>query len=264
LAFNTWIGTALSNSCSIGGVLFFISGVGPNSFCRRSTWSLDDLRHNLNLNATLLSKDPPIFLIDGLIDSSDAQRLVEVAERPGHLQRGSTLGLLSDPVRTQFTYSIPRREAVSNFNALSSAAQEDLDVSETLLARVAHIAGLSPENAEPIVLQRTRPGEFYKVHHDYIERDLLSDVGPRVWTFLVYLSTVEKGGSTRFPLLKVGAQPKLGRTLAWPNTFENTFLVDYRTYHTGRQMERGLKYSAFIPLHSDAIPLELSEYRDEL
>ena len=38
------------------------------------------------------------------------------------------------------------------------------------------------------------PGQYYKAHHDYIERDGATPAGPRVLTFFLYLSDVDEGG----------------------------------------------------------------------
>lgn len=74
--------------------------------------------------------------------------------------------------------------------------------------------------------------------------------GPRVYTMFLYLSDVEEGGHTRFPLLNISVQPKRGRAVLWPSTLsDDPVTQDERTQHVAEPVLRGLKYSVNLWLH---------------
>lgn len=62
-------------------------------------------------------------------------------------------------------------------------------------SRIANVSQLPIENGEAIQFQKYEKGGFYTAHHDPKE-----DV-PRVASFLLYLTTVEEGGETFFPMV---------------------------------------------------------------
>jgi Rps23 Pro-64 3,4-dihydroxylase Tpa1-like proline 4-hydroxylase len=65
-------------------------------------------------------------------------------------------------------------------------------------------------------IQRTRPGEFYKWHHDFCVRD----GNPRILTFIWYLNTIEdkSGGYTEF-IDGTKIQPEKGKLIVFPATW---------------------------------------------
>jgi 2OG-Fe(II) oxygenase superfamily len=56
--------------------------------------------------------------------------------------------------------------------------------------------------------------------------------GPRILTFFLYLSDVEEGGETNFPVLGISVKPKKGKALLWPSV-KNEDLLQHepRTLH---------------------------------
>ena len=92
-------------------------------------------------------------------------------------------------------------------------------------------------------------GQFYKRHHDQ-NSPATSAWGPRVYTFFMYLSDVEGGGETRFPLLNITVKPKQGRALLWPSILDGRPLErDDRTDHEALSVSAGVKYAANYWLH---------------
>ena len=57
--------------------------------------------------------------------------------------------------------------------------------------------------------------------------------GERLMTFMVYLSSVEEGGNTAFPLLGVTVPPRQGAALFW-HTVTSSGYQDQRMKHLGR------------------------------
>lgn len=67
--------------------------------------------------------------------------------------------------------------------------------------RVASWTMLPRNRGETIQVMKYGPGEEYKAHHDFFYDDVnVRDGGQRVATVLMYLSDVEEGGETVFPL----------------------------------------------------------------
>jgi hypothetical protein len=60
----------------------------------------------------------------------------------------------------------------------------------------------------------------------------LQAAGPRVLTFFLYLSDVEEGGETAFPLLGIAVKPKKGKALLWPSVLDHDLQeFEPRTLH---------------------------------
>jgi prolyl 4-hydroxylase len=57
-------------------------------------------------------------------------------------------------------------------------------------------------------------------------------IGDRVATFMAYLSNVELGGSTSFPLLGIASKPQIGDAVFWVN-LRASGLSDPLTVHAG-------------------------------
>jgi prolyl 4-hydroxylase len=100
-------------------------------------------------------------------------------------------------------------------------------------------------------------GQYYKTHHDYGAEDNGLACGPRILTFFLYLSDVEKGGETNFPNLNIAVKPKRGRALLWPSVLDSDVTaIDIRTRHEAKPVIQGVKYAAnaWIHLYNYAIP----------
>jgi prolyl 4-hydroxylase len=118
------------------------------------------------------------------------------------------------------------------------------------------IVGLPPDYSEHMQLLRYGPGQYYRLHHDWIDEQLNALCGPRVFTFFLYLSDVEEGGGTKFPYLKdangdeLVVQPKRGSAVWWPHGFnDNPWRKDDRTHHEAMPIIRGLKKAANYWIH---------------
>ena len=92
-----------------------------------------------------------------------------------------------------------------------------------MLGRIANVTQVPIENFENFQILRYLPGQYYRTHHDMSENDNRLASGPRIYTFFLYLSDVEEGGETEFPLIKrpsgisVKVKPTRGTALVWPS-----------------------------------------------
>jgi hypothetical protein len=91
---------------------------------------------------------------------------------------------------------------------------------------------LMNSHIHPPQIQRTKPGQYYRWHHD--------KKYPPDWslfTYIIYLNDVEKdsGGTTDFSCGKI-IQPKAGKIIFFP--------CAWTYYHCGTTLEKGVKYIA--------------------
>jgi|APFre7841882724_1041349.scaffolds.fasta_scaffold26509_2 TPR repeat protein len=102
-------------------------------------------------------------------------------------------------------------------------------------------------HAEYLTLLRYLPGQEYRPHRDYLPPSAFAPsqrsaaAGQRVHTVFCYLSDVEAGGETDFPLLGVRVQPARGRVVHFHNLLADG-TPDARTLHAGLPVERGAKW----------------------
>ena len=75
--------------------------------------------------------------------------------------------------------------------------------------------------------------------------------GPRVLTFFMYLSDVEEGGETHFPLLNISVKPRKGWALLWPSVVNDypDSKIDHRTRHAALPVKKGTKFAANSWIH---------------
>ena len=73
--------------------------------------------------------------------------------------------------------------------------------------------------------------------------ELLESGGPRLMTFMIYLNSVQSGGSTLFPQADISIEPSAGSALYWFNVGpQNNY--DSRVYHMACPVLYGNKWIA--------------------
>lgn len=193
----------------------------------------------------VLSRDPWVLVLDRFLSEAEADAIVAVANREG----GRHFGTSQDTRRADTSETSDRRTSSTQWCAAAGCANESAVVA--MRARVEAITGVPQTNSEPPQLLRYFPGESYALHHDYIAVQRELPCGVRVYTAFVYLSDVEAGGTTDFPQIAISVAPRKGRLLLWPSTLsERPDAMDVRTLHRAAPVERGVKYSANIWVHS--------------
>ena len=86
-------------------------------------------------------------------------------------------------------------------------------------------------------------GGLYGLHYDSANTDVVNDVHYRIATWINYLSDVEAGGATVFPLLNVTVWPEKGAALFWYN-LRSSGSLDEDTLHSGCPVIYGDKWIA--------------------
>lgn len=109
------------------------------------------------------------------------------------------------------------------------------------LRRIAAIAGLPPENAEPVGVLRYGPGQEYRPHFDFY--DDTHHEAQRVSTVFIYLNDVIEGGGTEFPRLGVTVEPGRGKAVKFFNC-DAAGKPNPETLHAGLPVIRGEKWLA--------------------
>ncbi|KAL1499143.1 hypothetical protein AB1Y20_013654, partial [Prymnesium parvum] len=116
-------------------------------------------------------------------------------------------------------------------------------------ARISNLTKVPWQYAEHLQVLQYKQGQFYHDHHDQ-NAPRHSAWGPRLYTFYMYLSDVEKGGETRFTRLNISVAPRKGTAVLWPSVLsENPLVTDERTYHEAVDVEEGVKYGANFWVH---------------
>jgi prolyl 4-hydroxylase len=192
----------------------------------------------------VLSREPWLVVLDELLTRDEADAIAAVATREGgrHFEasrdtRGAEINALSD-----------RRTSSTQWCSDGCANETAVAL---LRARVATITGVPLTHAEPPQLLRYEPGEYYRLHSDYIPVQRELPCGPRVYTAFVYLSDVEAGGQTTFPQLRLQVEPRKGRAVLWPSTRNAAPAeLDVRTIHQAEPVVAGVKLSANLWLHT--------------
>lgn len=123
------------------------------------------------------------------------------------------------------------------------------DVISTIEARIAELLHWPVDHGEGLQVLRYEDGGEYRPHFDFFDPAKKSSQvvtkkgGQRLGTFLMYLSEVDAGGSTRFPKLNFEVRPKMGTALYFANTDLNGE-IDPLTLHAGMPVTEGVKYLA--------------------
>eukprot|EP00604_Paraphysomonas_vestita_P004026 CAMPEP_0174824042 /NCGR_PEP_ID=MMETSP1107-20130205/29998_1 /TAXON_ID=36770 /ORGANISM="Paraphysomonas vestita, Strain GFlagA" /LENGTH=318 /DNA_ID=CAMNT_0016049207 /DNA_START=112 /DNA_END=1065 /DNA_ORIENTATION=- len=122
---------------------------------------------------------------------------------------------------------------------------------QRVLKRIEFVTTVPIDNYESFQVLKYDIGQYYRAHHDTgADEDNLA-CGMRILTFFLYLSDVEIGGETSFPLLNLSVKPKLGKAVLWPGVYsDNPSVVDYRTRHEAKPVIKGIKYGANSWIHS--------------
>lgn len=165
------------------------------------------------------------------------------------------INLAAPYLRPSMTVHPETGEAVHNEMRSSSGmsmhpAMEDIVV-HLAKDRLAGIAGMEADHAEPFAFLRYRGGEEYREHYDFIDPDSgearyqLSRLGQRELTVFAYLSSPEGGGQTHFPRLEVTVEPEQGQAVCFRNMLEDG-QPDLDSLHASLPVTNGEKWLATL------------------
>ncbi|CAN8031344.1 unnamed protein product, partial [Ixodes persulcatus] len=160
------------------------------------------------LKLEVLSEDPRIVLVHDFVGARERRMIRELAY----------------PILYRATVHMNTGQAPSTYRISKAAWLSDHHhpVVEQLTRRIAAATGLSTSSAEHLQVVNYGVGGHYSPHFDFSAKDKPlrgwdAFAGQRQATWLVYLSSVERGGSTLFKRLRVRVQPEAGMALFWHN-----------------------------------------------
>ncbi|KAH8048750.1 procollagen-proline 4-dioxygenase [Aureococcus anophagefferens] len=140
-------------------------------------------------------------------------------------------------------------------NAWCTGACESNRATRAVMARIEEVTGVPEENYESFQVLRYTHGQQYRAHHDMSRGDNALACGPRIYTFFMYFSDVEKGGDgVPHGQAAVGKTvkiaPKRGSALLWPSvTSDDPTAQDPRTRHAALPVVEGTKFAANAWIH---------------
>lgn len=190
---------------------------------------------------------PWVINLENFVSAEEADRLVEIGKTRGY-KRSADVG----KEKPDGTHDSKVSDSRTSHNTW---CQEEDCYNDPLVApvieRIANVTGTHPRNSEYLQMLQYEPGQYYRQHHDYIPHHKDMPCGVRMLTLFIYLSDVEEGGGTNFPLLGVTIEPKKGNAALWPSVLdEDPESKDGRTDHEALPVLKGLKYGANAWIHS--------------
>mmetsp|Transcript_16430 Transcript_16430/g.32637 ORF Transcript_16430/g.32637 Transcript_16430/m.32637 type:complete len:268 (-) Transcript_16430:120-923(-) len=198
---------------------------------------------------------PWLVALDNFLDGEEADALVAAGTEAGFrrdrtwlekLDGGASFEGLAEPMRTS-----------EHASCTGDCASDH--VVQRVWDRMLAVAGVGGELAEPLQIVKYGPGQMHGRHHDYLPMQKDRIGGPRVLTFLLYLSDVEEGGGTGFPSLDyLTVRPRKGRVLLWSSVLDwQPNVKDPLMDHESLPVVRGYKFEAYAWLH-------LYDYQDAI
>jgi prolyl 4-hydroxylase len=194
----------------------------------------------------ILSRDPWILEFEDLLSPLEVETLIG-AVHENQWERSTDTGQMNQ-------YGEQGRILSSSRTSSNAWCRDDCEsnpIIAEVIHRLEHITTVPQANYESFQILRYEPNQYYRAHHDTGSDEDQLPCGMRILTFFLYLSDVEEGGETAFPLLNLKVQPKLGKGILWPGVKnENPQMIDWRTRHEARPVVRGMKYAANSWIHS--------------
>ncbi|KAG7343753.1 2-oxyglutarate/Fe(II) oxygenase [Nitzschia inconspicua] len=195
---------------------------------------------------------PWILVIDNFLNVAEMERLIELGEIQGYKRSV----LHETGVKESY------RNSVNSWCYQDGCGQDP--VAKTVLQRIYDLTEIPEDYSEDMQMLYYQPGQYYKVHHDYLDLDeeATEQRGNRILTVFLYLNDVKEGGETTFPELDVTVVPKPGMALIWPNVLDSDpYAIDWNTEHEANQVIRGEKYGANVWFHLKPTRKEYSKFR---
>ena len=232
----------------------------PNVRCRREAlnMSLDPIYEPGSMNAmfeslverfgdryeiNVLSKDPWVVTFDNFLTSDEAKALIGTVKK---WERSTDTGSANEFGEVGRILSSGRTSS----NSWCTAECEAHPDVQTIISKIEEVTNVPRENYESFQVLRYETGQKYVTHHDYGHEEVELACGPRILTFFLYLSDVEEGGETNFPLLNIAVKPKKGRALLWPSVLDaQPDRQDSRTMHEAKPVIKGRKFAANSWIH---------------
>jgi hypothetical protein len=196
-------------------------------------------------NINVLSTDPWVVTFDNFLTDREINALITSVN--GNWERSTDTGTSNEFGETGRVLSQGR---TSNNAWCREECNNNPDV-QNIMRKISEITWVPTENFEAFQVLRYEIGQKYNAHHDASSQQTRLSCGTRILTFFLYLSDVEEGGETAFPLLNIAVKPKKGSALLWPSTYDHEPNgIDHRTLHEAKPVIRGTKFAANTWIHS--------------
>jgi prolyl 4-hydroxylase len=156
-----------------------------------------------------LKEKPWVITIENFLSPQECDRLIELGYEAKYERSQDVGGLKPDG-----TIQASSNNFRTSENAwCSRSCREDPTVVD-IMTRMQNVTRIPSDQYEDFQILKYLEGQYYRSHHDYIQHQKDRAAGPRILTFFLYLSDVEEGGETNFPLLdNLSIHPKKGRAL---------------------------------------------------
>ncbi|GAB5370980.1 hypothetical protein AAMO2058_001539700 [Amorphochlora amoebiformis] len=245
-----WYAETLCGENSTSGIL---DKVWASSLCTPRSLTPTEIYSKIGRNATygIPGGDPPILIIRKLLTHREADTLIREAKEQGvdaaPPAAVDTNNKKSYSMRSNTRVGVKYRASAQMPEWCIDNEEEAYCVQGKAKKLISQILRISPLQHETSNLQATAIGQQFSIHHDfsYHQVEFLFEEGPRTWTVLTYLTHPQEthGGSTTFPYLNIDVKPKKGDSIIWPNAYQSTLIKDYRLYHAGTMVTKGVKYT---------------------
>ena len=189
---------------------------------------------------------PWILTLESFLTPGEANNLIDVAQR-----RGLKPSIGRVVKNTDGTYERLQAEYRTSSSAYCHDECYVDDVSRQFNRKIESVTGTPHSHSTFLHFLRYEESQFYRRHSDYVRSHHREQQhGVRVLTILVYLSDVEAGGGTHFPLLNLTVTPKRGRALIFPNVLNaKPTSEERRTLHEALPVEAGEKFAVSMYVH---------------
>eukprot|EP00747_Dinoflagellata_sp_TGD_P076762 gnl/TRDRNA2_/TRDRNA2_159291_c0_seq1.p1 gnl/TRDRNA2_/TRDRNA2_159291_c0~~gnl/TRDRNA2_/TRDRNA2_159291_c0_seq1.p1 ORF type:complete len:353 (+),score=51.88 gnl/TRDRNA2_/TRDRNA2_159291_c0_seq1:62-1120(+) len=191
------------------------------------------------LRPKVLSVDPWIVWFEQFLSEEDLAKTEGFFDALDFIQSTTGDGGTEDknPSRTSETSYCRERCEKAEFTKLA-------------VKKAAAVTGVPVENWEPLQTTRYKPGTFFKPHYDASRDDQGLPMGSRIYTLFIYLTDVEEGGGTHFPLLGITAPARRGAAVFFVDTTDaDPERLEERTLHEGTTVIRGEKLAVNLWAH---------------
>ena len=176
----------------------------------------------------VISGDPQIERIDGLLSPQECAFLIELADP--RMKRAT----IFHDAEQRFVEDDVRRSDKAGFPIVS-----EWPFVRAINLRIAVATGTDVNCGEPLQVLRYGDTQEYRPHFDAIA----GMDNPRVLTALIWLNEEYEGGETRFEELGIVERGRTGDLMLFANTVPDGS-PDERTRHSGAPVLSGVKYMA--------------------
>ncbi|XWN35660.1 MAG: 2OG-Fe(II) oxygenase [Roseivirga sp.] len=159
-----------------------------------------------------------LYTIDQFLADKECDQLVAIIEK--HLVPSALAGKDTNPHNTQGQKI--RTSRTTHLSSVTDAAEKAY--MHSIAQKISRKIGISLDYAEDIQGQCYLPGQEFKEHLGAFEPGTTIweesgglAQGNRTWTFMIYLTDVEEGGTTYFSKLGHHFFPKKGQAVVWNN-----------------------------------------------